>query len=65
MRKKTIKFSLIALVIGVNLFGLHYSNRTLAATKDMKGMLGYFQGIQVCHCPDDKGNCICRIISVD
>lgn len=65
MRKKTIKISLIALVIGVNLFGLLYSNRMEAAPEDMKGMLGHFQGIQVCHCPDDKGNCICRIIPVD
>lgn len=65
MRKKTIKISLIALVIGVNLFGLFHSSRMEAAPTDTKGLLGHFQGIAVCHCPDDKGTCICRVTPAD
>lgn len=61
MRKKTIKIGLFTLIVGVNIFGLFNVIQSRADVQEMKGMLGQFQGLQVCHCPDDKGNCICRI----
>lgn len=61
MRKKAIKIGLFTLLVGVNIFGLFNVKQSRADVQEIKGMVGYFQGLLVCHCPDDKGNCICRI----
>ena len=57
---KKVRFLIIAVTILFNGFLLINSKNANADVKPtQKGLLGNYQGLYICHCPDDAANCWC------
>ena len=57
---KKVRFLLIIVTIFFNGFLIVSSKNATADVKPtQKGILGVYQGLSICHCPDSLENCWC------
>lgn len=62
MKKIILLIFIIAIICFSNL-SIMLSHSSVAAEKPklIDGLEGSYNGVPVCHCPDDKANCLCNI----